>query len=67
MPSNNHVVVDFSRFPIEELVISTKLAKVIPALGEIYNAYINSEIQISDNGRLLNSKAIENFTKETLK
>ena len=66
MPSNNHVVVDFSRFPIEELVTSTKLAKVIPALGEIYNAYRNSEMQISDNGRLLNSKEMENFTKKTI-
>lgn len=53
MPSNNHVVVvqDLgSRFPAAKLVSSTKVTKVIPALEDIYNAYGNPEIQISDNG-----------------
>lgn len=66
MPSNNHVVVvqDLgSRFPAAKLVSSTKSANVLPALEEIYNAYGNPNIQISDNGPPFNSKAMQNFTK----
>ena len=43
MPSKNHVVVvqDLgSRFPAAKLVSSTKSTKVIPALEDIYNAYL---------------------------
>ena len=65
IPSNNHVVVvqDLgSRFPAAKLVTSPRSTKVIPALKEIYNAYGNLEIQISDNGPPFKSKAMENFT-----
>ena len=61
MLSNNHVVVvqDIgSRFCAAKLVTSTKLAKFIPALEEIYNAYGKLEIQISDNGPPFNPKAM---------
>ena len=66
IPSNNHVVVvqDLgSRFPAAKLVTSPRSTKVIPALKEIYNAYGNLEIQISDNGPPFKSKAMENFTQ----
>ena len=61
MLSNNHVVVvqDIgSRFCAAKLVTSTKSTKFIPALEEIYNAYGNLEIQISDNGPPFNPKAM---------
>ena len=66
MPSNNHVVVvqDLGlRFLAAKLVSSTKSANVLPALEEIYNAYGNPNIQISDNGPPFTSKAMQNFTK----
>ena len=66
MPSNNHVVVvhdQGSRFHAAKLVTSTRSIKVIPALEEIFNAYGNPEMQISDNGPPFNSKAMENFTQ----
>ena len=49
--SDNHLVVaqDLkSRFPTAKLVTSARSTKVIPALEDIYNAYGNLEIQISD-------------------
>ena len=66
MPSNNHVLVvqDLgSRFPTAKLLTSPKSTKVIPALEEIYNAYGNPVIQISDNGQPFNSKVMEYFTQ----
>ena len=66
MPSDNHVLVvqDLgSRFPTAKLLTSPKSTKVIPALEEIYNAYGNPVIQISDNWQPFNSKAKEIFTQ----
>ena len=65
MPSNNHKVVvqDLgSRFPAAKLVTSQRSTKVIPPLEEIYIAYGNPEIQISDNGPHFILKAMKNFT-----
>ncbi len=62
MPSSKHVVVvqDLaSRFPAAKLVTSTKA--VIPALSEIYGAYGNPEVQISDNGPPFNSARMQKF------
>ena len=67
MPSSNHIVVVHdlaSRFPAAKLVSSTKADKVIPALGEIYDAFGNPEVQISDNGTPFNSKKMVNFAAE---
>ena len=47
----------------EKLVTSTKSTKIINDLEEIYIVYGNPETQISDNGLLFSSKAIEHFTK----
>jgi hypothetical protein len=64
MPSPKHVVVvqDLaSRFPAAKLVTSTKADRVIPALSEIYGAYGNPEVQLSDNGPPFNSARMEKF------
>jgi hypothetical protein len=64
MPSSKHVVVvqDLaSRFPAAKLVTSTKADRVIPALSEIYGAYGNPEVQISDNGPPFNSARMQKF------
>ena len=67
MPSMKHIVVvqDLkSRFPVAKIVTSTKSNKVIPALADIYDAFGNPEIQLSDNGCPFNSKAMADFAKE---
>ena len=64
MPSSKHVVVvqDLaSRFPAAKLVTSMKADRVIPALSEIYGAYGNPEVQISDNGPPFNSARMQKF------
>ena len=65
MPSSHHVVVvqDLpSHYPSAKIVSSTKAAKVLPALANIYNTLGNPEQQISDNGPPFNSKEMEDFT-----
>ena len=65
MPSSKHVIVvqDLaSRFPAAKLVSSTSSSKVLPALGNIYDAYGNPRKQISDNGPPFNSKEMTEFT-----
>ena len=67
MPSSNHIIVvqDLaSRFPAAKIVSSTKASKMLPALGDIYDAYGNPENQLSDNGPPFNSKSMEQFTKK---
>ena len=64
MPSSHHVVVvqDLaSRYPSAKIVSSTKAAKVLPALTDIYNTLGNPEQQISDSGPPFNSKEMEDF------
>ena len=66
MPSSHHVVVvqDMaSRYPAAKLVSSTKAAKVLPALRDIYNEYGSPEFQLSDNGPPFNSSAMETFAR----
>ena len=66
MPSTKHVVVvqDLaSRFPVAKLVRSTRATDVIPALAEVYDDYGNPEFQLSDNGPLFNSSAMEVFAQ----
>ena len=66
VPSNNHVlaVQDLgSRFSAAKLLTSPRSTEVIPALEEIYNAYGNPVIQISDNRQPFNSKAMDYFTQ----
>ena len=67
MPSRKHVIVvqDMSsRYPAAKLVSSTSADKVLPALGDIYNAYGNPGKQLSDNGPPFNSVAMERFADE---
>ena len=67
MPSSKHVVVvqdTASRFPAAKLVRSTKAENVIPALADIYDAYGNPELQISDNGPPFNSHKMVEFARE---
>ena len=67
MPSSKHVVVvqDLaSRFPAAKLVRSTKAESVLPALADIYDAYGNPELQISDNGPPFNSHKMVEFANE---
>ena len=67
MPSRNHIIVvqDMaSRFPAAKLVSSTAANKVLPALGEIYDAYGNPATQLSDNGPPFNSIAMEKFAEQ---
>ena len=64
MPPSHHVVVvqDLtSRYPSARIVSSTKAAKVLPALADIYNTLGNPELQISDNGPHFNSKEMGDF------
>ena len=66
MLSFHHVVVVqgmASRYPAAKLVSSTKAAKVLPALRDIYNEYGSPECQLSDNGPPFNSSAMETFAK----
>ena len=66
MPSSKYVVVvqDLSScFPAAKIVTLTSAAKVLPALGNIYDAYGNPGTQISDNRPPFNSQAIKEFMK----
>lgn len=67
MPSQKHIVVvqDLaSRFPAAKIVSSTAADKVLPAMSDIYNAYGNPEVQLSDNGPPFNSVAMDKFAEE---
>ena len=67
MPSSRHIVVAqdlSSRFPAAKLVTSTKAAKVLPALEEIYDSYGNPRLQIFDNGPPFTSQNMHEFLRK---
>ena len=53
-----------SRYPAAKVVSSSKASNVIPALEQIYDAYVNPVKQLSDNGSPFNSKEMDTFAKE---
>ena len=66
IPLSKHVVVvkDLSsRFPAAKMVTSTSPANILPALGNIYDAYGNPGTQISGNEPPFNLQAMMELMK----